>query len=90
MEKRKYYKIIFAFIIVSIWMIFFTGLVRLSAQGWLLLTIVTLIIYLVSTKFYFRRKSIKDTINKMEVYMENRAKENLGGSNNKEDIDCED
>jgi len=85
MEKRKSYKIIIGLIILGVWVLLLTGILRVPAWVWFIYVGITLIFYLTSTKSQIKKsRTIKGTIKDMEDYMERKAEERLGKSEENE------
>ncbi len=85
MEKRTSYKIIIGLIILGGWVLLLTGILRVPAWVWFIYVGITLIFYLTSTKSRIKKsRTIKGTIDDMEDYMERKAEERFGKSDDEE------
>ncbi len=74
--SRKKIKILFGLVILTGWILLFTGLIYVPVWGWIILALITLFFYLNVTELsYGRKKSSEKIFKDMEDYMEKKAEE---------------
>lgn len=85
MNRKQKAKLIVGIIILACWIILISGIIHQPPLIWLLLIVITFIFYVgFSSQTFRRKKTSKDVIEDMEDYMERKAKERLGESENKD------
>lgn len=90
MERKKFYKISIVLLIIIFWGLLISGIFRIPVFGWLILTMITFIFYLVITGYTFQRRgSLKNVVNDMENHMERKAEERLGKDEEEKDSEKE-
>lgn len=91
MKRKKSYKVLIGIILFIMWIILLSGIIHFPPFIWFLLVIITFVFYIGSTGPLFRgKRSPKDSIEEMEDYMERKAEEQLGKTENEESSEDQD